>query len=171
MISLLSRARRFAWLLLAVALLAFATFFAFAAAGAKSSAARSARLQHEGIRVVGTVSGVHNTVSTQRTDTQTRRYRSDVTVTLPAPVRGHPTTTLHFSNLTRLVVGQAVTVLVDPRDPGYAEQPGHGTSSTQWKVLTIAAVGTGGLALLVGGFAGRRWRRGRARPDEPVLVA
>jgi len=168
---LLTGVRRFAWPLLAVVLLAFTTFFAFAAAGAKSSAARSARLEREGIRIVGTVSAVHDTLDTPRTNTQRLHFHSAVTVALPAPVRGHATTTLHFAHRASLVVGQAVSVLVDPRDPGYAEQPGHGTSGTQWKVLTGAAVGTGLLTLVVGWFTGRRWRRGRARPDGPALVA
>ena len=166
---LLTGLRRFAWPLLAVVLLAFATFFAIAAAGAKSSAARSARLQHEGIRVVGTVSAVQNTLDSPRSNTQRLHFHSTVTVALPAPVRGHDHTALRFAHRASLVVGQAVTVLVDPRDPGYAEQPGHGTSSTQWKALTAAAVGTGVLALAVGWFTVRRWRR--ARPDGPALVA
>jgi len=167
---LLAGIRRFVWPLVALALVAFTVFFAFAAVGAKSSAARSARLERDGIRVVGTVSAVRNTLDTTRTNTQRLRYHSAVTVALPAPVLGHATTTLHFSNLTRLVIGQAVRVLVDPKDPGYAEQPGHGTSSTQWKVLTVAAIGTGVLALVVGWFAVRGWRRGRARRAEPAQL-
>jgi len=168
---LLTGVRRFAWPLLVVVLVAFSVFFAVAAGGAKSSAARSARLVRDGIRVVGTVSAVHDTLDTPRTNTQRLHFHSVVTVALPAPVRGHASTALHFSHRASLVVGQAVSVLVDPRDPGYAEQPGHGTSSTQWKVLTVAAVGTGGLALVAGWFTLRRRRRGRAPDGTGQLIA
>lgn len=158
---LISRLQRFALPLLTVALVAFTIFFAFAAVGAKSSAARSARLERDGIRVVGTVTVVLNHRRTTRIDTtpHSYSYTSDVTVGLQPPVHGHATTHLHFSHAARLVVGQPVTVLVDPQDPAYAEQPGHGTSSTQWKVLTGAAIGTGGLAIAAGVFTLRRRKR------------
>jgi len=168
---LLDRARRFAWPLLALVLLAFTAFFIGAAVNAKSDAGRSARLHREGIRVDATVSAVANRrTNPHSTDTSRSSFTSVVTLALQPPVRGHDHTALHFSRYSKLVVGQTVTVLVDPRDPGYAEQPGAGTSSSRWKVMTGLAVGTGVLALVVVGFIMRRWRRGRARRDGPALV-
>jgi hypothetical protein len=155
---LLTRLRRHGWLLLALLLVVFTVFFAFAAAGSKSSAARSARLHRDGIRVVGTVAAVANHRSSHGTDARHSQYTSDVTVSLPSPVQGHATTRLHFSHTARLIVGQPVTVLVDPRNPGYAEQPGQGTSGSQWKVLTGVAIGTGVLAVAVGVVAVRQRR-------------
>src|SRR3954465_2019817 len=140
----MNRLRRIAWPLLALALVAFTAFFIAAAVTAKSDAARSARLQREGIRVVATVSAVDNQRSNHRdNDTSSSSYTSVVTLALQPPLRGHDHTALRFSHYSKLVVGQSVTVLVDPRDPGYAEQPGAGTPASRWKVMTGVAVGTG----------------------------
>ena len=54
-----------------------------------------------------------------------------------------------------------MSVLLDPDDLGYAEQPGQGTSATTWKVMAGLAVGTGVLTLVLVVFLVRRRRRGR----------
>ena len=49
---------------------------------------------------------------------------ADVGVRLAEPVNGQTATTAHVHPLTSLKPGAAVRVLVDPKDPGYAEFPG-----------------------------------------------
>ena len=50
---------------------------------------------------------------------------ADVGVRLGEPVNGQAATTAHVRPLTSLKPGAAVRVLVDPKDPGYAEFPGQ----------------------------------------------
>ena len=159
--------RRYVWPLVAVVLVAFTAFFVGAAISGRSDAARSARVQSSGLKAIGTVSNVANhrqTITNNSNSTiQTRyRYSADVTVALNPPVRGRDHTNLHFERQSPLQVGQTVSVLLDPDDLGYAEQPGQGTSATTWKVMAGLAVGTGVLTLLLVAFLVRRRRRGRA---------
>ena len=158
--NLLLAARRFVWPLLVLVLLAFTAFFTVSAVKGHSDAQRSARIQKDGIRVVGTVASVTNHRTTSNINNHYRwHYTADVTVALRPAVEGHDRTTLHFRRQSMLPVGQALTVLLDPEDLGHAQLPGGGTSSTQWNVMTGAAVGAGVLALVVLAFVVRGLRR------------
>jgi hypothetical protein len=70
---------------------------------------------------------------------------SALAVRLSEPVNGHETTTVHIQGAPGYSPGAPVTVVVDPKDPGYAELPGAPyASSGQWEIpLAI------GLALIL----------------------
>ena len=65
-------------------------------------------------------------------------YTSDVSVMLTAPVGGQTTTTAHYPGPSTLIMGDRVTVLVDPARPGYAEFPGSAYSGAgAWIALLV----------------------------------
>ena len=64
-------------------------------------------------------------IVTSVTNHHDRVGSADVGVRLGEPVNGQAVTTAHLHSLTSLEPGAAVRVLVDPKDPGYAEFPGQ----------------------------------------------
>jgi hypothetical protein len=116
---------------------------------------RSAYTQAHGLLRSGIVTSVANQSNSG----------ADVGVRLTQSVAGHATTTAHVPAKVSLSPGAAVQVLVDPKDPGYAELPRQQfvLKSTTQLVVIIGLV-------LIAGFtfgtvmAGRAWRRqSRAR--------
>lgn len=90
-------------------------------------------------------------------------YDARITVTLPRPVSGQSTSVVHVGQNVSYARGQAVAVLVDPKEPGYAELPGQPYTTTA-TVLVLAIVG--GVLLVVGAvlcFFGVRLRLSRRR--------
>lgn len=87
-------------------------------------------------------------------------YDARIRVALPRPVGGHATSVVHVARNVSYPRGQALGVLVDPKDPGYAELPGV-PYTTQGEVLALEIVG--GVLLVVGlvliPFGVRRYRR------------
>jgi hypothetical protein len=71
--------------------------------------------QAHGVRDLATVSGVHHS---------TKPLRTSVKVTLARPVGGATTTTVSIPERVSYSDGTRITVLVDSKDPGYAELPG-----------------------------------------------
>jgi hypothetical protein len=138
---------------LALALVSFGglmlTATVFAAAANKSG-----YTQTHGLPRSGTVTTVANHTG--------RDPSADVGVRLEEPVNGQATTTAHVPALTSLKPGATVRVLVDPKDPRYAEFPGRRyiqKSAAQAGAATFLA----GLAFFAFGAAwwGRAWYRQR----------
>lgn len=91
-------------------------------------AARTSYTQGHGVRRNARVISEHTTNSG-------KNAYSAVAVRLRGPVDGQDTTTVHVNGAPGYSPGAPVTVLVDPRDPGYAELPGAPyTSNAQWQI-------------------------------------
>ena len=86
-----------------------------------SQADRSSFVQHHGIRATATVFLVGNRVGCTR---RICNYTAAIIAKLSPPVDGSTGTIVHYPAYSRLVSGDHVTVLVDPKDPSYAELPG-----------------------------------------------
>jgi hypothetical protein len=116
-------------------------FSAITAAQFHAEAAQSAYVQQQGLTEVATVTRVHNSAH------QSGTYGALITVTLTHPVDGQATTIVHDPARSGLVRGLTLEVLVDPRDPHYAELPGVPYfRASGWIALTIFAA----LTLLIG---------------------
>lgn len=98
--------------------------------------------QHHGILDSGTISNVSNTRSGRGS------WSATVQITLDRPVDGATSTTLTVGNAVNSPDGTPVTVLVDPRDPAYAEYPGRPTTPLQVTVLFLALTGVSALLLI-----------------------
>ena len=110
-------------------------------------AARSTRVQHDGIAATATVTRVMVTKHQGRSSTW---YTSDVVVNLSSPVGGRTTTVVRYPGRATLLVGMTVPVLIDPHDAGYAEFPGSpDTTSSAWIVMIVFAVLVAGLLALL----------------------
>jgi hypothetical protein len=119
---------------------------------AQSLDSRSGFVQSHGIRSRGTVLAVHNHQYCQALAGGAGKSacipRADIQVKLSAPVAGVRTTVAYYPYLSFLRRGQVVTVLVDPREPGYAELPGHrDRGAGGWIIFAAAAAVVALLAL------------------------
>jgi hypothetical protein len=89
---------------------------------------------------------------------------ADVGVRLGEPVNGQTATTAHIHPLTSLKPGAAVRVLVDPKDPGYAEFPGHRyTQKSVAQVEAAAFLACFAFFAFVAARWGLMWSRQRKR--------
>lgn len=139
---LIRRRVRYGPVSLAVALLVWVGLSIGMAVGAViniSNAQRSSYTQAHGVRTAGTVvSAVNTSVCSARGGCS---YTASIVVLLSSPVRGTTTTTVSYPDRTQLARGDAVTVLVDPQQLGYAELPGHpNTTAAQWALGFALAV-------------------------------
>jgi hypothetical protein len=126
-------------------------------------AARSSYTQSHGVALTGTLGPIVNTTSCGRSSCG---VTFAAPVLLSTPVDGHVISTLHGPGRYSAPLGDQVDVLVDPKDPGYAELPGHRLdSSSTWLILAAATLGLGVVpALAVWRLARiRRLRRRRSR--------
>jgi hypothetical protein len=94
-----------------------------------AAASKSGYTQAHGLSRSGIVTSVANHDG--------RAPSADVGVRLGEPVDGQAATTAHVHPLTSLKPGAAVRVLVDPKDPGYAEFPGQ--RYTQESAVQVSA--------------------------------
>jgi len=79
-------------------------------------------------------------------------------VRLPHPVGGQAQTTVHVPDKVSYRSGDAVTVLVDPQGPGYAELPGR-PYDTRTGILVFSIVVSLFIILSAAGFLlSVRWR-------------
>jgi hypothetical protein len=93
-------------------------------------AARTSYTQAHGVRRTARV--VSEDAGTGKSPTST------ATVRLDEPVDGHAVTTVHIQGAPAYSPGTPVTVVVDPRDPAYAELPGSPYStSAQWEIALV----------------------------------
>jgi hypothetical protein len=108
--------RQWFFMWLTCALLTFGCLM-FVATVVSAAANKSGYTQAHGLPRSGFVTSVANHVG--------RGSSADVGVRLGEPVDGQAATTAHLPSVTSLKPGMTVRVLVDPRDPSYAEFPGQ----------------------------------------------
>jgi hypothetical protein len=110
--------------------------------------ARSSYVQHHGARVAAIVGSVANTQHCGRGGCY---YTAAISVLMSREIKGRITTVVHYPGFSGLSAGELVTVLVDPRQPSYAELPGA-TFAGKWTWLfpAVAAVVFGWLTVLQG---------------------
>jgi len=107
---------------------------------------RSSQVQHHGIHATTTVVSVHNTYTTSRSGNY---YTATMLVSLANPVDSHATSTVHYPGRLHDQAGQTVQVLLDPKNPGYAELPGSpNTPSRGWILVLVALFIVASAALL-----------------------
>jgi hypothetical protein len=128
----------------------------FVATVVSAAADKSGYTQAHGLPRSGIVTSVANH--------EGKAPSADVGVRLGEPVNGQVRTTGHVPDLTSLKPGAAVRVLVDPKDPGYAEFPGQ-----RYTQKSAAQVGAATFLACLAIFAfvaarwGRMWYRQRKR--------
>jgi hypothetical protein len=111
-----STPRQWFFLCLACALFSFAGLM-YVATVVSAAASKSGYTQAHGLPRSGIVTSVANHTG--------KSSSADVGVRLGEPVDGQAATTAHLPSVTSLKPGMTVRVLVDPRDPSYAEFPGQ----------------------------------------------
>jgi hypothetical protein len=127
----------------------------FAVRGASS---KSAYVQAHGVRREAVVVSVdnqahrttHKSGTSQKHSTTTTSYTADVLVTLAQPVAGQTQTTVHVPHKDSDAPGKSLTVLVDSRDPGYAELPGTADSPPYLPYVYLSV----GILLTIAGCIG-----------------
>jgi hypothetical protein len=145
------------FLLVAAAVLAALAVHAHSQAASEGE--RSAFTQAHGVRREATVDRIDVFQSAHGQDT------SEVSVTLDKPVAGRTTTTVHVPGNFADAGTDHIAVLVDPQEPGYAEEPGLGsTSSRIWSAWVSGAALSGVSALAIAiRAASRAWLMRRSR--------
>jgi hypothetical protein len=89
---------------------------------------------------------------------------ADVGVRLGEPVNGQAVTTAHVRPITSLKPGAAVRVLVDPKDPRYAEFPGQRyTQESAAQVPAATFLACFAFFAFAAAWWGRVWYRQRQR--------
>jgi hypothetical protein len=118
----------------------------------RPQAALSSFVQAHGVRRAAVILSVDNIAHTTTTMTSpggnqpavattTTTYTADVLVSLADPVGGQARTTVHVPGYEKDGVGDALTVLVDPNDPGYAELPGSpSTAAIEPTIFLIVGI-------------------------------
>lgn len=118
---------------------------------ANASAAQSSYTQSSGVRENATVTNVENDQNCGRGGCS---YSADIYVDLPAPVSGQTSTVVNVPDNVSDSDGQTISVLVDPRNPGYAELPGRPDASgsdTIWISVVAAVILALGVSSIVRG--------------------
>ncbi len=88
-------------------------------------------------------------VNTQHCSRGGCHYTSAIAVALDRPVAGTARTTVHYPGFSSLEGGERAQVLVDPKQPGYAEIPGSRfTSEIGWIMMILVALVEAFLAYL-----------------------
>jgi hypothetical protein len=115
---------------------------------AYSGAQRSSYTQAHGVSETAVADNVQ--VITHRGSHGRVSYTSDITVTIQHPTVGDGSATVYSQGDTSVTQGSTFTVLVDPRQPSYAEIPGspYGTT-TGWVMSLLFAVVFGIVAGLI----------------------
>jgi hypothetical protein len=99
---------------------------------------RSDETQSAGIPVIARVENVDNSESCSKSSCS---WTAAVATTLTKPVAGVTQSVIHVPRYSVFVAGDPVAVLVDPKQPSYAEIPGlKFKKSGEWIVLVCLAV-------------------------------
>ncbi len=139
----------------ALALCCFAALL-FTATFVADRVNKSGYTQAHGLPRSGTVTSV--------TNRDGRDPSADVGVRLEEPVNGQAVTTAHLPSLTPMKPGTAVAVLVDPKDPGYAEFPGRRyVKNSVAQVAAVTFLGCLGFFSFAAAWWGRVWYRQHKR--------
>jgi hypothetical protein len=111
-----------------------------------AQAARSAYTQQHGVPEPGHVLGAVNDEHCGRSSCS---YTAAITVSLGSPVGGAVTSTVHLNAFTDALPGDVLPVLVDPRQPDYAELPGRPFKGAHvWIVEAVLALFFGAITAL-----------------------
>jgi hypothetical protein len=125
-----------------------------------ADADRSALVQHHGIARTGTVLRLDNHYHSSRGGGY---YTADVYMSFIPPIDGRTQTVAHYPGRVDDPAGIRLQILVDPKDPGYAEFPGSpSTRSSAWILLIVFAVALACVDVFVGRAFVRLWRHRRA---------
>jgi hypothetical protein len=113
----------------------------------KSDASRSKYVQAHGVAASGTVTNVDNIAHCGRSSCY---HTAEITVRLDTAILGATTTVVHFPGRSDLSSGDRINILVDPKEPGYAEIPGAPfATSGQWIALIVITVLFGALTIFM----------------------
>lgn len=111
--------------------ISFGILCVLAAFSSYAQDSKSSFTQNNGIRENATITDVDTEKYYSQYASSTDTY---LTVTLPTPVNGRTRTVVNVSYDADYTDGQVIAVLVNPRNPGYAELPGH-SYSDGWGTL------------------------------------
>jgi len=126
-------------------------FLLIATLNAYSGAQRSSYTQAHGVSESAVADNVQ--LITNRNSHGHVSYTSDITVTIQHPAVGDGTATVYIQGATPIMQGSTFTVLVDPRQPSYAEIPGAPYDTTSdWIAGLLVTVVVG----IVAGLISRR---------------
>jgi hypothetical protein len=129
---------------------------------------RSQYVQHHGLSESGVVQSVRNIKHVSRSSTW---YTSDVTVRLNQPVDGVDVTLAHFPHRSSLHVEDSARVLVDPRQPGYAEFAHYpATPASTWVLIGLFGLALAGAEIAVTLSAVHHYRRKRQHAAAGALT-
>jgi hypothetical protein len=133
-----------------------------------AQAALSSYTQQHGLARRATVEGVHPVSHDTSHDSWTT-YDYDVALAVPAGPASRTIAHDPTRDFQRFSQGDKISVLVDPRQPGYAELPGKPVESSWWFTvpLTLAAVFLAPVALI----AIEEVRHRRRRPADTLPAA
>jgi hypothetical protein len=138
--------------------------FAVSALTLHAQAGLSSYVEHDGVHRTGGIVRVRNV---EHQDSKNGPwYSSLITMTLAPPVDGRSTTVVYDPHGSNLIVGEGLEILVDPRQPGYAELPGQPFARNwQWIFagsfsLAFALAGLLPMVVMSVRMAGRYRRRG-----------
>jgi hypothetical protein len=116
-----------------------------------SQAVRSAFVQHHGTPAAATVTSVDNQ---QHCSRHSCSWTALISTTLSPPADGATTTVVHYPQYSMLGAGVRIAVLVDPKEPGYAELSGYPyKTKATWIIMLLAALVFAATAV----FKGRSW--------------
>jgi hypothetical protein len=110
-------------------------FLLIATLNAYSGAQRSSYTQAHGVSESAVASNVQ--IITNRSSHGHVSYTSDITVAIQHPTVGDGTATVYSQGATSIMQGSTFTVLVDPRQPSYAEIPGAPYDTTSGWILSL----------------------------------
>jgi hypothetical protein len=138
----------------------------------RSAVARSSYTQANGVRDRATVSEARNQGCEHKRAQDPCAPSATVWVRLDEPVAGTTDSVVSVPHTVPFSAGQSIPVLVDPKDPGYAELPGQpsapsGGNSTQIgeaAAVILLVLGCGGIVQR----AWSRWRKGVWTPMWPL---
>ena len=142
------------WLIVTVIMYSLCALSTFGVVASNASAAQSSYVQAHGMRDSATVVSEDDIAHWTKQSGTT--YTSLVNVQLQQPVHGTTRSVVHVPYAAGDLPGGKVTVLVNPRNPGYSELPGSAdTTNGSWIQMLVLAL----LTLVIAIVSTRRTRR------------
>ncbi len=125
----------------------------------------SSYTQTHGIRENALVDAVSITCPGGSKSSRCSRY-TQLTVTLPRPVRGHTASIVNVHQDPHRAKGDTITVLVDPQAPSYSELPGK-PFYPLWESEVALAASVALIVLAISIFLAPQWRKRGHRRLKP----
>jgi len=127
---------------------AMACFGLVATLQAHSGAQRSSYTQSHGVTETAVADNVENIAS--HTSKGAYSYTNQITITVQRPAVGDGSATVYGNGQTSVQSGDTLTVLVDPKQPSYAEMPGAPYYTTRsWIEALLFTIVIGGVSVFV----------------------